>query len=77
MTLSLDQRRQARTLLDEGCSIRETARTIGASRTAVGEAFPGRGWTYAQAGQFRAATRDWAAERAGRGAPLLLRVGES
>lgn len=77
MSLTDAQIDAARRLLDEGCSIRETARSIGATRDAVGKAFPGRGWTYSQAGAFRAATRDWAAERRGKGGPLLLRTGES
>lgn len=44
-------------LLDEGVSYRETAATLGINRSALSRLLPGRGWTYRQAGQFRAATR--------------------
>lgn len=63
MSLTRAQYATAQRLLDDGCSYRETARTLGVGRASVMKALPGYGWTYREAGQFRAATRDRAAER--------------
>lgn len=50
-------------LLADGCSFREIARTTGVGRERLSATYPGRGWTYAEAGAFRAATSDYKAER--------------
>lgn len=50
-------------LLADGCSFREVARTLGCHYMTVNNRFPGRGWTYRQAGAFRAATRDYSPAR--------------
>ncbi|HEY2066352.1 MAG TPA: helix-turn-helix domain-containing protein [Gemmatimonadaceae bacterium] len=51
--LTDDEKRLAATLLDDGASYEEVARTIGRSAHAVRLAFPGRGWTREQCGAFR------------------------
>jgi DNA-binding NarL/FixJ family response regulator len=40
-------------LLDDGCSIREAARTMECRKETVSRHFPGRGWTYREGGEFR------------------------
>jgi DNA invertase Pin-like site-specific DNA recombinase len=46
--LTAEQVARAQQLLDDGCSIAETARTIGCSETAIARRYPGRGWTREQ-----------------------------
>lgn len=55
-----EQITRATSLLEDGCSYREAARTIGVSRDVVMRALPGYGWSYADAGRFAASVR-WAA----------------
>ena len=50
-------------LLADGCSFREIARTTGINRDRISATYPGRGWTYSEAGAFRAATREHKTER--------------
>ena len=57
MSLNNAEITHARELLDDGCSYREAARTIGHPRSAVMKAIPGYGWTYKEAGEFAAACR--------------------
>ncbi|GAA3962917.1 helix-turn-helix domain-containing protein [Gordonia caeni] len=42
----------AATLLDDGCSYQEVARTLGRSATPLRRRLPGRGWTKKQGGQW-------------------------
>ncbi|QCG77801.1 helix-turn-helix DNA binding domain protein [Gordonia phage Reyja] len=58
-TLTADQTTTARTLLEDGASYREVARTLGVPRHRVMRALPGYGWTYRDAGTFTASMR-WA-----------------
>lgn len=44
-------------LLDDGCSIREAARTMECRKETVSRHFPGRGWTYRMGGEFGRAQR--------------------
>jgi DNA-binding CsgD family transcriptional regulator len=44
-------------LLDDGCSMNETARTIGCTAHTIARHFPGRGWTRAQTIEHIAAVR--------------------
>lgn len=44
---------QARLMLEDGASMREVTRTIGISKTTLRAKFPGQGWTYKEAGEFR------------------------
>jgi DNA invertase Pin-like site-specific DNA recombinase len=46
--LTPQQIARAAQLLDDGCSICETARTIGCSEGTIARRFPGRGWTKEQ-----------------------------
>lgn len=55
--LTDDERRRAATLLDEGCSYVEAARTIGRGHKALRKAFPGHTWTHQQCGQQAAIVR--------------------
>jgi IS30 family transposase len=48
---------RAQTLIQDGCSYTEVARTLGRSIHAIRTHFPGHGWTYSQAGQFGMAIR--------------------
>lgn len=57
MSIIDPHRDRIETMLNDGCSYREIGRTIGISHRTIRDAYPGRGWTYRQAGQFRAATR--------------------
>lgn len=61
--MNAEQRSRALALLEDGASYREAARTVAVSRSTVMKALPGFGWTYRQAGEFRAATRDYSRER--------------
>lgn len=55
---SLEQRLQkAAELFADGTSQTEISRTLGMSRDTLRKYFPGQGWTYKQAGEFRALTR--------------------
>ena len=47
----------AERMLDDGCSLAEIARTIGANPTTVAAHYPGRGWTKQQVGEWRAFMR--------------------
>jgi DNA invertase Pin-like site-specific DNA recombinase len=49
---------QARRLLEDGASQRETCRTTGIHRTTLRKYFPGKGWTFVEGGKFRALTRE-------------------
>ncbi|QXO13149.1 helix-turn-helix DNA binding domain protein [Gordonia phage Jojo24] len=57
--LTADQTSTARTLLEDGASYREVARTLGVPRHRVMRALPGYGWSYRDAGTFTASMR-WA-----------------
>ena len=46
--LTAEQVDQARRLLDDGCSYRETARTVECSQSALHRRFPGKGWTLSE-----------------------------
>ena len=46
-------------LLADGCSYRETARTLGVSHSTVMHYLPGRGWTPTQVGSWASAARWW------------------
>jgi len=48
---------QAADLFNDGASQREVCRTTGLARETIRKHFPGRGWTYRQAGEFRQMTR--------------------
>lgn len=48
---------QAADLLNDGASQREVCRTTGLARETIRKYFPGRGWTYAEGGQFRQALK--------------------
>lgn len=48
---------RARALIDDGCSHTEVARTLGVHQTTVSSHFPGRGWTYAEAGHHGSTVR--------------------
>lgn len=48
---------QARQLLADGASQRETQRTTGIARETLRQHFPGHGWTYKDGGDFRALTK--------------------
>lgn len=52
--LTADEVRQADAMLAGGCSLAETARTFGVSRSAIWKRFPGRGWTRQQVGEWSA-----------------------
>lgn len=43
-----DEIAAARTLLEDGCSFAETARTLGRGASTIAAHFPGRGWTQDQ-----------------------------
>jgi len=45
-------------MLDDGASFKEVTRTTYLSREYLAAHFPGKGWTYKQAGEFRALLRD-------------------
>lgn len=60
--LNVDELARARALIDDGCSHSEAARTLGVHQTTVSRYFPGRGWTYTQAGH-HAATVRWTRAR--------------
>lgn len=47
-SLTTEQRTRAECLLADGCSLRETARSIGCSDDQLRTAFPGRAWTIDQ-----------------------------
>jgi hypothetical protein len=49
---------QARKLLEDGASRMEVTRSTGVTREALVKYCPGMKWTFTQAGQFRALTRD-------------------
>ena len=48
---------QAADLFNDGASQTEVCRTTGIARETLRKYFPGRGWTYRQAGEFRQITR--------------------
>lgn len=48
---------QARRLLADGASQRETQRTTGLARETLRKYFPGKGWTQKEGGDFRALTK--------------------
>lgn len=48
---------QAADLFNDGASQTEVQRTTGIARETLRKYFPGRGWTYRQAGEFRQTTR--------------------
>ena len=50
--------RQAEQLFADGASQTEVHRTTGISRGALRRYFPGHGWTYRQAGEFRQLLKD-------------------
>lgn len=52
-----DLQARAEALLDDGCSYRETARTLGVDHTTVRDHLPGRGWTRQQVGSWAAGSR--------------------
>ena len=62
VVVSTQQMEQARRLLEDGASYRETARTLGIGRGTVMRALPGYGWTYQDAGR-HAMTIRWANRR--------------
>lgn len=58
---------RAQSLIDDGCSHSEVARTLGVHQTTVSRYFPGRGWSFTQAGH-HAATVRWTRARRTRAA---------
>lgn len=52
--LSAEEIAAIRSLLEDGCSLRETARTTGRSRWIIAKKFPEYGWTAQQGGAFGA-----------------------
>lgn len=48
-----DEIRRAEALLDDGASYSEVARTLGRTAQSIGERFPGRGYSKAQANEMR------------------------
>ena len=48
---------EAETMLDEGCSFAETARSLGVAESTVQRWFPGRGWTQKQTAEHRGLLR--------------------
>ena len=57
-----DELEQAEAMLSDGCSIAETARTLGRSTTVVWRRFRGRGWTREQVIEWQAMLRTAARE---------------
>lgn len=57
--LTEDEERRAAQLLDDGASMRETARTIGRSASVICRHFPGRGWTIAQVAEHASLNRQF------------------
>lgn len=55
--LSAEKVSAAEEMLTDGCSIRETARTLGVSYESVHRRFPGRGWSKSQCAEYRTALR--------------------
>ena len=52
--ISAEKLARAEELLDDGCSYKEAARTVGISTWAITHYFPGRGWTPGEVGQWNA-----------------------
>lgn len=48
-----DQLARAGALLEDGASQAEVTRTTGIARETLVKHFPGKGWTYKQAGEYR------------------------
>ena len=54
---SQDEVRRAEAMLDDGCSFREVARTLGRAHDTIMLKFPGRGWTSRQVAEYAAWSR--------------------
>ncbi|MGN7250079.1 hypothetical protein [Arthrobacter sp. SAFR-014] len=53
-----EKMRQAEQLFADGASQTEVHRTTGINRGTLRKYFPGHGWSYRQAGEFRQLTKD-------------------